>query len=70
MKATEIASTKLTIVPFTPELALDFKNINEQWIREMFSLEAKDQKVLNDPQTTIIQNPDIFQFFSLAHRTL
>lgn len=42
------------IVQATPELLPHFKTINEEWISEMFSLEPTDQKVLDNPQTIIL----------------
>ena len=45
----------LKILEFTPALASKFKEINEEWIRAMFRLEAKDQKVLDSPEEVIIR---------------
>jgi N-acetylglutamate synthase-like GNAT family acetyltransferase len=32
-----------------------FRTLNEQWIRQYFKLEAKDQAILDDPQEIIIK---------------
>ena len=48
-------SKKLSILPFRSDLAPLFKNINEEWIRDMFQLESKDNKILENPQTEIIE---------------
>lgn len=45
---------QLTVLPWAPERARSFHDINAAWIREMFELEAHDREVLEDPQTHII----------------
>ena len=42
------------IIPFSAELAGDFKRVNEQWIEELFELEPEDKKLLDAPQELII----------------
>ena len=44
----------LEIIPFSPELSTDFYDINAEWIDNMFVLEELDKKVLEDPQTHIL----------------
>lgn len=45
----------IRIIPYDDTLHKKaFKQLNEQWIREMFSLEDEDNRVLNDPLSTII----------------
>lgn len=44
----------IDIIPFTPELAEDFKVINQAWIEKYFEVEAEDQRVLNDPKKYLI----------------
>ena len=44
----------IDILSATPDLLPYFKSINEEWIEEMFSLEDTDQKVLENPQTLIL----------------
>ena len=44
----------MQIVEYRPELAAAFKALNEAWITRYFALEAKDHKVLDDPQGAII----------------
>ncbi|WP_223668609.1 GNAT family N-acetyltransferase [Kangiella shandongensis] len=46
--------SKITIEHFKPELANDFKTINQAWIEKYFVIEEEDQRVLNDPQKYII----------------
>jgi N-acetylglutamate synthase-like GNAT family acetyltransferase len=46
--------TCLTILPWAPERARAFHDINAAWIEQMFALEAHDREVLKDPQTHII----------------
>ncbi len=55
-------NSKLTLIPYQPELAPLFKEINEEWIREMFALEEKDRKVLSDPQTHILKDGGVILF--------
>ena len=44
----------ITVVPFRPELAGDFRRLNLDWIERLFKVEAADLKVLDDPQGAII----------------
>jgi ribosomal protein S18 acetylase RimI-like enzyme len=44
----------MEIVEFQPEHAEAFRTLNEAWISKYFTLEAKDRKVLGDPQGQII----------------
>ena len=46
----------LRIIPFAPELTATFKTINEQWIEAMFTMEASDRALLEDPVTSIIND--------------
>jgi len=58
-----MAST-IVIVPFRPELAPAFAQLNRAWIEELFTIEAADLAVLQDPETSIIQ-PGGQIFFAL-----
>jgi GNAT superfamily N-acetyltransferase len=49
-----MAST-IGIVPFRPELASAFAQLNRAWIEELFTIEAADLAVLQDPETSIIR---------------
>ena len=44
----------LRIVEFRAEHADDFRRLNLEWIEELFSIEAPDLKVLDDPERAII----------------
>jgi N-acetylglutamate synthase-like GNAT family acetyltransferase/DNA-binding MarR family transcriptional regulator len=46
--------TQVVIKPFEPALAHHFEAINKEWIEDMFVLETIDKKVLEDPQSHII----------------
>lgn len=48
------ASDGIEILNFSRRYQSDFKAINEAWILEYFEIEAADRKVLEDPQTTVI----------------
>ena len=47
-------STQIEIIEFEPSLAKYFKSINEQWINDMFVLEASDREILNAPDKVIL----------------
>jgi GNAT superfamily N-acetyltransferase len=56
------------IVPFRPELAPAFAELNRAWIERLFAIEPADLKVLNDPQTAIIDTGGQI-FFALDGET-
>lgn len=47
-------SSQLSIHSWSPLLAKAFHDINVQWIEAMFALEETDRKVLENPQSMII----------------
>lgn len=55
-------STSITIEHFKPELAHDFKRINQAWIEKYFEVEAEDMRVLNDPQKYLINTGGVILF--------
>jgi ribosomal protein S18 acetylase RimI-like enzyme len=61
----KISDSSLSLIPFESRLAHEFKKINEEWISEMFTLEEKDRKVLNDPQGEIIDRGGYILFASI-----
>ena len=54
----------MNIVPFRPDLATAFADLNRAWIERLFTLETADLKVLNDPEGAII-GPGGQIFFAL-----
>lgn len=46
----------LPIVPFRPELATAFGDLNRAWIEGLFRLEEADRKVLDHPGQAIIES--------------
>jgi GNAT superfamily N-acetyltransferase len=44
----------IDIVPFRPEWASQFTELNREWIERLFVLEEADWKVLRNPQASII----------------
>lgn len=48
------AADDVTIEPFKPEYANDFKRLNVEWLEKYFYVEQYDNMVLSDPQTHII----------------
>ncbi|MFT4937752.1 MAG: GNAT superfamily N-acetyltransferase [Paraglaciecola sp.] len=58
----------LKFLAFTPQLAIHFKTINQQWIEDMFVMEPVDQDILNHPQRLVI-DPGGYIWFA-KHATL
>ena len=54
----------ITIVPFRPEFASAFSELNRAWIERLFALEPADWKLLQDPKTAIL-DPGGQIFFAL-----
>jgi GNAT superfamily N-acetyltransferase len=54
----------LSILPFRPDLAPAFTQLNRAWIERLFHLEPADLKTLQDPATSIIA-PGGMIFFAL-----
>ena len=44
----------LKIIPFKPKLAINFKDLNLQWLEKYFFVEPKDIELLNDCEKSII----------------
>lgn len=44
----------LIIIPFSAELKEEIKTLNLEWLKKYFKVEAKDEKMLSDPQGEII----------------
>lgn len=44
----------ITIVPFAPQHAAAFRRLNLAWIERLFTVEAADRRVLDDPEGAII----------------
>ena len=59
---------KFKVIEFDPSLASKFKEINVEWITKMFHLEAKDEMVLDNPQSKIIENGGHIVFVSLGEK--
>ncbi len=53
-RAEQAAGNGLSIEPFSDALAPAFHDINAEWIRTMFALEATDREVLENPRARII----------------
>jgi ribosomal protein S18 acetylase RimI-like enzyme len=45
----------ITILPFTPDRAADFDQLNRSWIAQYFTVEPFDDLVLRQPQKMIIE---------------
>jgi putative acetyltransferase len=44
----------IAVVPYRPELAITFSELNREWIERFFTLEDADREVLQDPEAAII----------------
>jgi DNA-binding MarR family transcriptional regulator/N-acetylglutamate synthase-like GNAT family acetyltransferase len=53
-RAREAAGAGLRVLEFSDELAAAFREINTEWIKDMYSLEAADREVLDHPRERII----------------
>lgn len=47
---------KLSIIPYTPELAPHFARLNRAWIEEYYHMEPIDEYVLGNPEEAIISH--------------
>lgn len=62
-----MASTyHITIREFSDDLAQAFHDINAEWISAMFTLEATDREVLDDPRGRIIDGGGAILFAEVA----
>lgn len=52
------------ITEFTDELAHHFKDINEEWINDMFAMEETDRRILHHPRREIIDKGGKIYFIS------
>ncbi|MEL6830995.1 MAG: bifunctional helix-turn-helix transcriptional regulator/GNAT family N-acetyltransferase, partial [Pseudomonadota bacterium] len=52
------------ILEFTDELAYLFRDINEEWITDMFALEEADRRILNHPRAEIVDKGGQVYFIS------
>jgi len=55
-------AAKLSIREYSDDLASAFRDINAQWISSMFTLEATDQEVLDNPADRIIAPGGVILF--------
>jgi putative acetyltransferase len=59
----------VTVVPFRPQFAADFRRLNLEWIERLFKVEGPDLKVLDNPERAII-GPGGMIFFALDGDTV
>ena len=62
MNEPQPAAPALTVRAFSPDIAHHFREINAQWITAMYTLEAVDRAVLDDPITTIVDPGGVILF--------
>lgn len=58
---------EIEIIPYQKELAPNFRELNEAWLKKYFYLEPKDVEVLGDPQTHIINQGGCIFFARLGN---
>lgn len=58
------ATNELKIIDYSDDLSPIFYKINEQWVSDMFTMEATDEKVLSDPKTWIMDRGGDILFVS------
>ena len=46
--------SEVSIVGFSPEMAVDFARLNYEWIEKFFSVEPHDREILDYPQRWVI----------------
>jgi GNAT superfamily N-acetyltransferase len=51
----ELPENTVEILEFQPELRANFKSLNVEWITKYFALEAEDERILDNPETEILQ---------------
>jgi len=54
MQGTKNSSCQITVREFRPGDEACFRKLNEEWITQYFSIEAKDEEALIDPQSSIL----------------
>ncbi len=52
----ETINPEVEIIEFKPELASYFKQINTEWITDMFKMEKSDHEILNKPEKLVVDN--------------
>jgi putative acetyltransferase len=54
MQGTKDSSCQITVREFRPGDEACFRKLNEEWISQYFSIEAKDEDAFADPQSSIL----------------
>lgn len=54
MQGTKDSSCQITVREFRPGDEACFRKLNQEWITQYFSIEAKDEEALADPQSSIL----------------
>jgi GNAT superfamily N-acetyltransferase len=56
MQGTKDSSCQITVREFRPGDEACFRKLNEEWIAQYFSIEAKDEEAFADPQSSILSS--------------
>lgn len=62
LEARALARADLSVREYSDELAPAFYDINAEWIRSMFALEAKDEALMSKPRETIVDPGGVILF--------
>lgn len=60
----------IAIMPYRPELAAAFRQLNLDWIERLFAIEPADRKVLDDPERAIIAPGGMILFAADGERAV
>ncbi len=57
--------SEISILPFQTKYKSDFKKLNEEWLKEYFSVEKEDERVLSNPEKIILDSGGMI-FFAIS----
>lgn len=61
-------ANEVLIIPFSLELKDEIKILNLEWLKKYFKVEAKDERVLSDPQGEIIDKEGMIFYAQYNHK--
>lgn len=68
--ATGASPTAVEIIDYEARYRDEFRRLNEEWLRRYFRIEAVDQRVLSDPQQSILAPGGAIVFARQHHQVL
>jgi ribosomal protein S18 acetylase RimI-like enzyme len=63
-------SKKLKLIPFKPSLKSYFKVLNAAWLQKEFMVEKEDERLLDDPEGTVIQKGGAIIFAAVDDKVI